>query len=105
MLGTTIVNVAKQHGDTLTNNSVINFITKNYATALELKKMPCVKLKGVIARENHIQVLADWYMNDLLEERLAGMITEFYVKENLKEQSMFATDVVRYNYLVKEKTS
>lgn len=104
---TAIVNSAKAHGDITVSNtgntnniSNINYITKNYTSAPEFKPIPCTKLKNLIKRNDHIEVLADWYIGNILEERLAGMIVEFYVKENPKEQSIFATDVVRYNYLI-----
>lgn len=85
----------------MTNN--IKYIVKNILPKQEFVALSCDKLKNMIKEQkDHVEIIANWYTNKLLEKRLGSMIVEFYKKSNPEDQALFATDITRFNYLIAE---
>ena len=92
----TQINNINNSKNTYINISLINFLQQNYSDAPSLPQKINYKNKTVV------ELLIDNYLNDSLHRYLGDLIIQNYKKEDPSQQSVWASDVARLNYLVKE---
>ena len=83
--------------------SVMNFAQNNYSNAPQLLKFDnCDQIKEEDPDRNLVGALTYNYNNDCLHKYLGNFVIKNYKKDDPSQQSVWASDASRLNYIVKE---
>lgn len=83
-----------------TNN--INYVTNNFNSAPPIVKHDLLELKKVANRPQYIETFAAWEVNKTIAKRISDMIVGKYKTSDPENQSLWTTDVSRFNYVIRE---
>lgn len=79
-----------------------NYINNNYYNAPVTTINNAEVLKKIMERDGYLNIFASWKNNKKVAEKIANMIIGTYKTDDLSQRSLWATDVSRLNYFVRE---
>lgn len=59
-------------------------------------------LEAILRKMNHIDIFANWEQSGQVAQKISDMIVGKYKTDSLEKRSLWATDVSRLNYLIRE---